>query len=695
MTSVNRESPSTLAAGPATPTAHQLLKLHAIKPEQKKAIVQAASNWIVQTLHRQGLQSPVDALGDFANTLVMGAFVTLKRGEILRGCCGVLGKPMPLGVSVASAAQKTAQEDQRMAPISVSELNFLTMDVTLLGPFVKIEATGADRKEAVQVGKHGLMIQIGKQSGLLLPSVAVDRGWDAAQFLQAVCSKAGLPIGSWENTDATLYTFEGESFGGRLSDLIPVNLPVAIEPPISAAHLEEYARMAGQNIVAMVTGGTPSYVMPHLPDATVNAIVLSMQWGSGEGGTQNQRQGNALQVSFRPGVPLQSTLYQMCQQAANMFMQQRFSGQLQVGLSLGFDPALHGFGSRADLEGVDSSVRGIVISDPRHCGFCFQPEKSIDELRDVLRRALPIGSRDATVHSMQVISTMPHIMCVTIPTAVIATGARPAAVAGKFYPAEDAARRAMVGTMFKGDEPEKSSPLAIMVPHAGIKYCGRVAANVWRRLESPESRTLIVISPKHTGNGVNWAVCPFDSWRISNTTSIAGESELAKKIAAAVTPIELDAAAHQQEHGIEVQLPLLEKIAPGCKVVGLALNGGSWEDIQLAANEFAEMLKTLPELPLLVISSDMNHYAPEAENRRRDRLALDAMATGDPKRLIDTCQENEISMCGLVPAAFVMETLRRLGHEFHVTEVDYTTSAETTGDKSAVVGYAGALFTKA
>ncbi len=68
--------------------------------------------------------------------------------------------------------------------------------------------------------------------------------------------------------------------------------------------------------------------------------------------------------------------------------------------------------------------------------------------------------------------------------------------------------------------------------------------------------------------------------------------------------------------------------------------------------------------PLLVISSDMNHYAPDAENRRRDRIALDAMATCDPEHLLKTCREKDITMCGVIPAALVMETLRQLGKDF-------------------------------
>lgn len=672
------------AAGP--------LKLESLSPRVRKSIVQSAASWTAQTVTGQPTPTTSDALGDLNHRIVMGVFVTLKRGDVLRGCCGVLGKPMALGAAITSAATRTAKEDNRFAPISPSELNSLNIDVTLLGPFKKIEAEGAARADAVNIGKHGLMIQRGKQSGLLLPSVAVERGWDATRFLQGVCTKAGLPISAWESADVQVMTFDGEAMGGELKEFLPDNTLGSVAPPITDEQLAGYAQLAGQNIVAIATGGTPSYVVPHLPDANVNAVVLSMQWGE-EGEDLQKRQGNALQVSFRPGVPLQSTLYQMCQRAAAMFQQEQFSGQLQVGLSVGVDPALHGWGSKADLEGVDSSARGLVISDAQHCGFAFDANKTPDELREILRNNLPIGSRDSMLHSMHVITTMPHIISVSGPVPVAGIGMRPPAVAGKFYPAEDAARRAMIGTLFKTEEPSQQSPYAIMVPHAGIKYSGKVAANVWRSVTGLEDRTLVIISPKHTRNGVNWSVCPFSKWRLSSTTSFEGDPELANLLAEKVTPLQLDAAAHQQEHGIEVQLPILERVAPNAKIVGITMQGGSWDDIQNAASEMAEVIKSLDNPPLLVISSDMNHYAPDEENRRRDRLALDAMATCDPKHLIDTCEENEISMCGLVPAAFVMETLRQLGHAFTVSETGYATSSEVNGDKSQVVGYAGTLLT--
>ena len=677
----------------ATATPPGALKLNSLTKAQRHSLLELAARVVLGSVGAQNgpnqlLPNPQDLLGDLAQSVIMGAFVTLKRGKLLRGCCGVLGQPMQLGPAVARAAARTTKEDTRMAAISPVELPYLSVDVTLLGPFKQLTVSPAERPSQIQIGKQGLMIQSGEKSGLLLPSVASENGWDAAQFLQAACRKAGLPTSAWEQAAVRVSTFDGEAIEGEVAELLG-GATIELAPPLDAEQLNLYSQLAGTNIAAVSAGSTPTYYAPGLPDLTVNAIVLSMQWGNQNDGL---RQANALQVSFRPGVPLQSTLFQMCQSAAAMFQQQGYAGDLQVGITVGVDPCMHGNGDKVDLAGVESANRAIILSDPAHCGFAFDPSQSAAELLKMLRNALPVGSREAPVHSVQTMSSMPAVISVSTPPAMNTAGARPPAVAGRFYPAEDAARRELVQSICKGPTPTQSTPLAVMVPHAGLKYSGQIAAHVWRSIAGLDGRTVIVISPKHTVNGVNWSVSPCESWRLSAGTSFASDTELAAKIVEGVQALQLDAGAHQNEHGIEVQLPILEKVAPNVKVVGVALHGGSWTDIQQAATELAEVLRSLDKQPLLVISSDMNHYASDAENRRRDRLALDAFATCDPQRLLQICREEDISMCGVIPAALVMETLHQLGHEFKVQELEYGTSGDVSGDRTQVVGYAGALL---
>jgi AmmeMemoRadiSam system protein B len=228
-----------------------------------------------------------------------------------------------------------------------------------------------------------------------------------------------------------------------------------------------------------------------------------------------------------------------------------------------------------------------------------------------------------------------------------------------------------------------------MVPHAGLKFSGAVAAAVFNRLEIPE--TVIVIGPKHTPYGVDWAVDPHEAWSIPGAR-LASDPALARALVEGIPGLQFDAAAHRAEHAIEVELPFLARLAPEARVVGLALGGGSWERCRAFAEGLANVLGRLPSRPLILISSDMNHFATDSENRRLDAIALEAMERLDPEHLLATVREHDISMCGVLPAVIAMEALRRLGGLTRCERVAYATSAEVSGDPSRVVGYAGMLL---
>ena len=100
----------------------------------------------------------------------------------------------------------------------------------------------------------------------------------------------------------------------------------------------------------------------------------------------------------------------------------------------------------------------------------------------------------------------------------------------------------------------------------------------------------------------------------------------------------------------------------------------------------------MDEAPLLLISSDMNHYANDEETRRLDALALADLDRLDEDALFQTCRANHISMCGLIPAVIILKTLKKLGSLHQSRQVGYATSADRTGDTSKVVGYAGRFF---
>ena len=136
------------------------------------------------------------------------AFVTLTKKGRLRGCIGYTEAEAPLYKVVRECVIAAATEDPRFSPVSVNELAFIDLEISVLTPLFPMRA------EEVEVGRHGLVISHQRRRGLLLPQVPVEHGWDRETFLNKVCEKAGLPPGAWRR-GAELKGFTAEVFGEK------------------------------------------------------------------------------------------------------------------------------------------------------------------------------------------------------------------------------------------------------------------------------------------------------------------------------------------------------------------------------------------------------------------------------------------------------------------------------------------------
>ncbi len=139
-----------------------------------------------------------------------GAFVTLHEHGELRGCIGYVEAVKPLYEAVSDMAVAASTEDPRFPPVEVKELDSIEIEITVLSPLRPLPSP-----DSVIVGKHGLVIRKGFRSGLLLPQVPVEQGWNREQFLTHTCLKAGLPPNSYKDKDAQLFTFTGQVFGEK------------------------------------------------------------------------------------------------------------------------------------------------------------------------------------------------------------------------------------------------------------------------------------------------------------------------------------------------------------------------------------------------------------------------------------------------------------------------------------------------
>jgi len=136
-----------------------------------------------------------------------GAFVTIQKRGQLRGCIGYIEGHGPLHKTIEKMAEAAAFNDPRFTPVQEKELPELDIEISVLTPLKRI----ADANE-IQVGKHGIYIKKGWSSGLLLPQVATEYGWERQTFLEHTCQKAGLPSNAWKEKDTEIYIFSADIF---------------------------------------------------------------------------------------------------------------------------------------------------------------------------------------------------------------------------------------------------------------------------------------------------------------------------------------------------------------------------------------------------------------------------------------------------------------------------------------------------
>jgi uncharacterized protein (TIGR00296 family) len=141
-----------------------------------------------------------------------GVFVTLKKEGELRGCIGIPYPVMPLGEALIEAAICSGLNDPRFLPLRSQDLSTTSIEITILTLPEKLTSLPEQRHEAIQVGRHGLIVRGGGCSGLLLPQVPGECGWDSREFLDHTCIKAGFRPDCWRRGDIEVFFFEGQIF---------------------------------------------------------------------------------------------------------------------------------------------------------------------------------------------------------------------------------------------------------------------------------------------------------------------------------------------------------------------------------------------------------------------------------------------------------------------------------------------------
>ena len=257
---------------------------------------------------------------------------------------------------------------------------------------------------------------------------------------------------------------------------------------------------------------------------------------------------------------------------------------------------------------------------------------------------------------------------------------RPAAVAGSFYPDDPIALKRTLADLLANVRPGGVSrpPKALIVPHAGYIYSGAIAASAYARIAALRGRIrrVVLLGPTHRVYVRGMALPDADRFA-TPLGEIALDREGMQSLAD-LPQVTKNSAAHQLEHSLEVQLPFLQQVLGDFLLLPLAVGEAS-------ASEVAQVLERVwgGDETLIVVSSDLSHFLPDAMARRIDRTTADAILALNPHL-------NHEQACGATPINGLLLAARQ--HGLHAVVLDLRNSSDTAGDAERVVGYAAFAF---
>lgn len=259
---------------------------------------------------------------------------------------------------------------------------------------------------------------------------------------------------------------------------------------------------------------------------------------------------------------------------------------------------------------------------------------------------------------------------------------RKAAVAFQFYPGNAVELKEMLKGFYSKTKREQISR-AVIAPHAGYIYSGMLAALSCSKLV--EAKTFVLLSPNHTGLGARISVSPSDFWE-TPLGEVRADKALSEKIVEN-SSAEFDDLAHLGEHSIEVQLPFLQYQFKEFEIVAITIASNELEELIGLGNAIAELKANIA----VIASSDFSHFIPLKAAKERDREALALIEALKVDEFHELVQEKNLSICGNAAIIALMQYCKKTGLKKGKT-LKYSTSAEQTGDKSSVVGYASVVF---
>lgn len=272
---------------------------------------------------------------------------------------------------------------------------------------------------------------------------------------------------------------------------------------------------------------------------------------------------------------------------------------------------------------------------------------------------------------------------------------RKAAVAGSWYPGDAARLGQEVGACLEAARPVPPAGrlVALISPHAGLRYSGPVAAYGYGLLRGRAGLTAVLVGPSHhlRFDGVSvYARGAFETPR----GGVPVDEDLASRLLDADDCVADEPSVHGAEHSLEMQLPFLEHVLVAPRIVPVLMGSQSRDEVERLARALVSAVGARTDV-LLVASSDLSHYHPAARANALDARVVEDVARFDPASLMDRLEVDRGHACGGGPMVAVMEAARGLGAtRSHVLR--YADSGDAgEHDKTRVVGYLSAAFTAA
>lgn len=261
---------------------------------------------------------------------------------------------------------------------------------------------------------------------------------------------------------------------------------------------------------------------------------------------------------------------------------------------------------------------------------------------------------------------------------------RAPAVSGQFYPRGKNDLSREMSRCFEKIEIKERPVIGAVVPHAGYIYSGQTAAHVYSAL--PDAETFVMIGPNHTGHGSPVSVSS-ETWS-TPLGEVNSDLEFIRSLPKKI--IDTDESAHRYEHSIEVQLPFLQHRFRDFKIVTICMGMQDEETALEVGAEISEAVRRVKRKVVVIASSDFSHYKPDKVAREDDAYFIKAILAMDISGFYSRLFERNASVCGYGPIAAMLSAVKNLGAR-HSTLLKYSTSGDTTGEISAVVGYAGII----